>query len=68
MGSSNKTTILLSKATHQQLCQLARERGQTLDQLMQQVCASRHRDSRESVRRSTIAIEEGDDEGPDRTS
>lgn len=68
MASRNKTIILLSKATHQHLSQLAGKRGQTLDELMQQACASRRGGSVGSVRRSAVATEEGDDERPDRTS
>jgi hypothetical protein len=39
MGSNNKKTILLSEALHQQLSRLAGERGQTLGELVQEICA-----------------------------
>ena len=38
MELSHKTTILLSKALHRQLTQLARERGQSLGELVRQAC------------------------------
>ena len=37
-GLSHKTTILLSEALHRRLTQLARERGQSLGELVRQAC------------------------------
>jgi hypothetical protein len=38
MGLTRKMTILLSEASHRQLTQLARERGQSLGELVRQAC------------------------------
>jgi hypothetical protein len=38
MELTHKTTILLSEALHRQLTQLARERGQSLGELVRQAC------------------------------
>jgi hypothetical protein len=38
MELTHKTTILLSKALHRQLTELARERGQSLGELVRQAC------------------------------
>jgi hypothetical protein len=63
MGSSNKKTILLSKASHRQLSRLAGERGQTLRELVQELCArSRHRTPDRSGRKTA----QSDDEPQDR--
>lgn len=38
MGLTHKTTVLLSRTLHRQLTQLARERGQSLGELVRQAC------------------------------
>lgn len=38
MALTHKTTVLLSRTLHRQLTQLARERGQSLGELVRQAC------------------------------
>lgn len=54
MGLTHKTTILLSEPLHRQLTELAKERRQSLGELVRRACERQYGAADEDARRSAV--------------